>query len=216
MGLVKIPDKVSKGISLRLWILVYICKVRFKYYSIHKKQMKNTIIVLILLAIAGCCRNKNNDVQKLQDKSWFPYKTDSSLIYQNHSGAIDSLKFTAFDTLNFQNGEWGCSWEWEQRKCVLQSTKYTDFAIEVHLSPEALYFEVSHSGKYTGLFYEAATDKITGDSTELRLVDSLLLNNKMYRNLLILTDTTNDFKIYYNRTGIPRYIIHKDTFDLKK
>ena len=196
--------------------MVYICKVRFTDYLYTKKQMKNTMIVLLLLTMVGCCRNKNNDVQKLQDKSWFPYKTDSSVIYRNHSGAIDSLKFMAFDTLNFHGGEWGCSWAWEQRKCVLQSTTYKDFSIEVHLSPEDLYFEVFHSGKSKALWYEGAASKTSVDSTNLQLVDSLSLSNKIYHDVLILTDTTNDFKIYYNRTGIPRYIIHKDTFDLKK
>lgn len=176
--------------------------------------MRYYLIIVFAILFTSCCKDKG--VDKIKDKSWFPFNSNSSIVYETKHGLIDSLAFVKLDTLNKYGGEWGCGSEWENRSCNLQSSKFKDFKIHINLSTDHLDFLVYYSDKFINLYYKTDNNKQSSYPHELSLIDSVDINNMIYYKMLILTDSTNDFVIFYNRIGIPRYIIHKDTFDLKK
>ena len=176
--------------------------------------MRYYLITVLAIVLTGCCKNKGVDM--IQDKSWFPFKSNSSIVYETSTGLKDSLSFAKLDTSNHYGGEWGCSWRWENRSCDLQSILYKDFKIHIRLSSNDLDFLVYHSDKFINLFYITDNNQPSNYPHELNLIDSVRINDKTYFKTLFLTDSTHDFEIYYNRLGILRYVISKDTFDLKK
>lgn len=176
--------------------------------------MKYYLIILFIIFFTNSCGDKG--LEKIQDKSWFPFKSNSNIVYESKSGLIDSLSFVSLDTSICYSGEWTTSWSWENESCTLQSNKFKDFKIHVNLSSNLLDFLVYHSDKFINLYYKTNNNHSSVYPNELNLIDSVHLNNITYYKTLILTDSSNDFTIFYSHIGIPRYIFNKDTFDLKK
>lgn len=176
--------------------------------------MRYLLIIILIFIIGSCCMDKGLD--KIQDKSWFPFNSNSSIAYETKLGLIDSLVFLNLDTLNESGGEWGVCWRWENRSCDLQSILHKDFKIHIRLSSNHLDFTVNHSDKFISMFYITDSKQPSNNRYELNLIDSVRINDKTYFKTLLLTDSTNDLEIYYNRSGILRYVISKDTFDLKE
>jgi hypothetical protein len=177
--------------------------------------MRYFSIILFTILISSCCRNKGIEV--IQDKSWFPYKMKSNIGYETKNGLIDSLSVAYLDTSNQWNHGDFCAGGYEEyRVCTLNSNKFNDFQLQVSLDPFELGFMIDYSGKVINLHYCTTCNNQSTNPSEVNHVDSISFNNVTYRDLVILSDSINDFEIYYNRLGILRYIINKDTFDLKR
>ena len=151
----------------------------------------------------------------IKDKSWFPYKTKSDIIYKTINGLIDSLYVAQIDSSIWEHGTECVEYD-ERRNCEIRSNRFNDFNIQITLNPFELSFAINNFGKLISLYYCTTCSKPSNYPHELNLIDSINFNNVIHHDILILTDSTKDFEIYYSRLGILRYIINKDTFEIVK
>ncbi len=173
--------------------------------------MRHLIILFLFFSTISCC---NQHEIMINDKSWFPYKIKSDIVYQTKNGLIDSLSLIELDSTVTESGG-DCVETYENRNCKLKSSNEKDFQIQIGLSPFELYFSIDFAGKLTNLYYCTNCVKNPSSYHKINLVDSISFNNVSYHDILILSDSINSYMIYYNRNGILRYVINKDTFDLK-
>jgi hypothetical protein len=175
--------------------------------------MKHYLIIFLTILFTSCCRDKG--LEKIQDKSWFPYKVKSNIFYETNNKLIDSLSVVYLDTTNqWNSGEWCTAGYEEYRNCTINSTKFKDLIIQISLDPRLLEFKINFKDKLTSLCYCTICNNPSYGTFNVNPINSINLNNLVYHDVLILTDSTKNFEIYYNRIGILRYIINKDTFNI--
>ena len=180
--------------------------------------MKQFLIITICFSLSGCCglfHDKDTFEIKDKDKTWFPYKSKSNIVYITSSGTLDSLTVIEIDTANRERGT-ECVEIDEYRNCKIQSNKFNDFQVQIDLDHITLDFEVSLSEKTSNFYYCYTCKNVSNNPHDIRLNDSIIIDNIVYRDVLNISDTINNFEINYNRLGIIRYIIEKDTFNLRE
>jgi len=180
-------------------------------------QTKYLLIVFIGLMISGCCgffHNKETFKIKDSDKAWFPYKTKTNYIYETSNGLKDSLSVLQIDSAIRESGT-ECVERDEYRFCKLQSNKYNDFQIQISLDHISLDFQISYADKLINTYYCTSCSRPSDNPHEALMIDSINFNKTTYKNVILLSDSLNSAEIYYNQLGVIRYIVQKDTFDLK-
>jgi hypothetical protein len=170
-----------------------------------------------MIFIWGCCGNASDEVTYINEsyKQWFPYKSNGNILYKSSTGMIsDTLIVTELDT-SIQNVGYECAEYEENRSCYLHSKKLGSLSAHIILEPTALIFYVQNENKGDEYAYDLSFGKSGRKfSNEFTIMDSIEINNVVYRNVCYFLDSKIDISMYYNYKGLLRYINQNDTFDL--